>query len=997
MPRRQLLSPQTRAALFDPPSEPTAITRLYTLSPDDLAHVRRRRRPWNRLGFAMQLAYLRHPGRALGIGEEPPTAMLAHIAGQVGADPALFVDYARREETRREHLAELQAAFGLSPFGLADYRAMWRVASEVARGTDRGDAIALAVVEELRARRVLLPVATVVERLGLAVRARARAAAYASLIRGLEDRQAERLLALLKVTEPEGRTGLTQLREWSEAPSAANLVRLAERLATVRAIGIEADRARRIHQVRYAIIAGEAGIMDAQHLSRLGPERRLAVLTAFVIEQEARLSDAAVEMFDRLMGALFRRAERKRTERLTDRAKEQESLVWMHAVSGRALVAARRNGTDPFAAIEAAVGWEAYEKSVDHAVGVAETADEGNSLPEVVERHASARRFAPTFLQTFAFRSYRKSDPLLKAVDAIKALYASEGRPPLAKDAPVSFLQRRWRPLVLPQGKNLNHRAYEMAVFAHLRERLRAGDVWIEGARAYRRFTDFLLPRPTFEDLRSTESLDLPIPVSWPDYATERTKLLDDRLREVATLAEANRLPDVTLEDGRLTISPLSRAVPEAAGALAKRLSALLPRIRITEILAEVDRWTGFTSSFTHVRTGEPAFDRAAVLGTVLADGTNLGLSRMAEASRGLNHARLIWAAEWHVRDETYAAALATVVNAHHAHPMAHHWGPGDTSSSDGQFFRAGGRGEARSDVNGRYGDDPGVLFYTHVSDRFSPFHTKVISATAGEAAHVLDGLLMHGSALSIREHYTDTAGATDHVSGLCHLLGFRFAPRVRDLKERRLYVIDRTADYGLLTPLIGGPVRLHLVEESWDDLLWLATSVRTGTAAPSALLRRLAAYPRQNQLAKALREVGRIERTLATLDWLKDPDLRRRSHAGLNKGEAEHSLKRAVFFHRLGELRDRTFENQSHRASGLNLVVAAIVLWNTVYLGRAVDALRAAGEDIPADLLAHVAPLGWEHIALTGDYVWADDHVDSSAAFRPLRRIPASFQRVAA
>jgi TnpA family transposase len=185
-------------------------------------------------------------------------------------------------------------------------------------------------------------------------------------------------------------------------------------------------------------------------------------------------------------------------------------------------------------------------------------------------------------------------------------------------------------------------------------------------------------------------------------------------------------------------------------------------------------------------------------------------------------------------------------------------------------------------------------------------------------------------------------------------------------------------------------------VEESGDDLLWLATSLRTGTAAPSILLRRLAAYPRQNQLAKALREVGRIERTLATLDWLKDPDLRRRSHAGLNKGEAEHSLKRAVFFHRLGELRDWTFENQSYRASGLNLVVA-IVLWNTAYLGRAVDALRAAGEDIPADQLAHVAPLGWEHIALTGDYVWADDDVDSSAAFRPLRRITASFQRAAA
>ena len=64
------------------------------------------------------------------------------------------------------------------------------------------------------------------------------------------------------------------------------------------------------------------------------------------------------------------------------------------------------------------------------------------------------------------------------------------------------------------------------------------------------------------------------------------------------------------------------------------------------------------------------------------------------------------------------------------------------------------------------------------------------------------------------------------------------------------------------------------------------------------------------------------------------------------------------------GEVRDRTFENQRYRASGLNLAVAAIILWNTTYLGRAVDELRSRGEIIPNELLAHVAPLSWEHIA---------------------------------
>ena len=87
----------------------------------------------------------------------------------------------------------------------------------------------------------------------------------------------------------------------------------------------------------------------------------------------------------------------------------------------------------------------------------------------------------------------------------------------------------------------------------------------------------------------------------------------------------------------------------------------------------------------------------------------------------------------------------------------------------------------------------------------------------------------------------------------------------------------------------------------------------------------------------------------MLTLAWLEDPDLRRRVTAGLNKGEARNSLARAVFFNRLGEVRDRSFENQRHRASGLNLVVAAIALWNTVYLERAAESLARSNSLDPA------------------------------------------------
>jgi hypothetical protein len=107
-----------------------------------------------------------------------------------------------------------------------------------------------------------------------------------------------------------------------------------------------------------------------------------------------------------------------------------------------------------------------------------------------------------------------------------------------------------------------------------------------------------------------------------------------------------------------------------------------------------------------------------------------------------------------------------------------------------------------------------------------------------------------------------------------------------------------------------------------------------------------------------------------------------------LIRANSRNSLARAVFIHRLGEIRDRTYENQQHRASGLNLLVTAIILWNTRYLNRAITALREV-EDVPDHLLAHLSPLGWEHVNLTGDYVWsADQRTVNADGYRPLRTV---------
>src|SRR5260364_153827 len=267
-------------------------------------------------------------------------------------------------------------------------------------------------------------------------------------------------------------------------------------------------------------------------------------------------------------------------------------------------------------------------------------------------------------------------------------------------------------------------------------------------------------------------------------------------------------------------------------------------------------------------------------------------------------------------------------------------------------------------------GSEPGIQFYTHVSDQDTPFHTKVINVGVRDATYVLDGWLYHESDLRIKAHDTHTAGFTAHVFGLMPLLGFRFAPRIRDLADKRWYVPCKQADFPDVAALVGGSINTEHIRSHWNEILRLAASIRQGTGTASLMLRKLSSSPRQNGRAVALRELGRVERSVLTFDWLHNVELHRRVNARLNKGEARNALTRAVFFHRPGEMRDRSFENQRHRASGLTLVTAAIALWNSVYLERAIQALREHSQSIEAYLLVYLSPLGWEHINLTGNDV---------------------------
>lgn len=419
---------------------------------------------------------------------------------------------------------------------------------------------------------------------------------------------------------------------------------------------------------------------------------------------------------------------------------------------------------------------------------------------------------------------------------------------------------------MLPGGE-IDRRHYELCVLSELRDRLLAGEVWVTGSRRHRSFEERLLSRETVEELRQAGTLPVAIEMDFDKFIESRRSLLDKRMVAVDARARDDLLPGVTITKGVLKIAPIEKSTPPEAEALAARLYAMLPRIRVTDLLAEVAGWTRFPECFTHLRTGETAADNRVLMAGLLAEGLNLGLTRMAEACSIASLGQLAWTSDWHIREETYALALRCLVNQQQREPFAARFGGGIASSSDGQFFQAGGLGRDAGQLNAHYGQKPGFKAYTHLSDRYGPYFTKLIGATASEALHVLDALLYHLSDVEIRRHHTDGGGESDHVFALCTLLGFQFAPRIPNLKHRRLYCFGKPSDYPTLELLIAARINVELIRAHWPEILRIAASIRTGTVTASLIMRQLASHPRQNGIAAALRELGRLERTLFTLD----------------------------------------------------------------------------------------------------------------------------------
>jgi len=975
--------------------------RYFTLTSADVAFVDpgAGRGPADRLGLSVQLSTLPWLGFVPDDVASAPPAAVARLAEQLGLDPGALRGYGKRAHTRSDHLNKVARYLGwkTAAAGSREMKELEQFLLDRAMEHDSPTLLFNLGREYLMSAKVIRPGAvTLAKMVGTA---RASAAELTSQkVAHLLTSQVRQDLDLLLVDD----IGLGMSRlAWLTIPAVdatASAVKTSiEKLTWLRSMDAHLLDLSMLPNERRRFLATVGRRSTVQGLQRR-MERRYPILLALVAQSAVDQLDEVVALFDQAVSARESKAKTKTDEALVERAKKGEDRQLLvdvilpvladPSIPDEQVGGILRNTIGMQRLREVMAGpWKPLPK--DH-----------GRLSAMAASYTYLRQFTPHVLGAIDFKGGPGTTDLMAAVTMLKRLNETGGRK-VPADAPDSFVPTRYAGYLAKARKSGDDTAYrhywELCVILGLRDGLRSGDVYVPGSRRYADPATYLYTPAQWKPRQADYCQLVNKPAKAADALEQGKEELHTALAEMdKTLAGA--VPGdtgiVRLDaEGHLVIPRLTAEdIPAEAQELKDELSGMLPFAPIASLLIELDGRTNFLGCFTHAGGKKLAHSpelKRNILAVLIALATNLGLARMSEAC-GISADVLAWTMEWHVREETLREANTRIVNHHYGLELAGLFGGGIMSSSDGQRFPVRGKSLPARDMiihGGRV-----LSSYTHVSDQWSTYGTKIIVPTVREAHYALDEFLGNATDLPITEHATDTHGATLINFGLFDLVGKALTPRMRDLTKITLVRDATPTEIGKLYPHAGPLLTARwnedLISDCWPDLLRMGGSLKYGQASASLIVGKWSAASRQNTLAAALKEWGMLRRTIHTAKYLSDPAYRRRITRQLNKGESLHALRRALHYAQQGTVTKAHMNEQTEQAWCLTVLTNALVTWTTEYYTLAVKQLRSEGRSVPDELLSHISPGHSENINFFG-VINVDVEAEMaklSGGWRPLR-----------
>jgi len=562
-----------------------------------------------------------------------------------------------------------------------------------------------------------------------------------------------------------------------------------------------------------------------------------------------------------------------------------------------------------------------------------------------------------------------------KILTAIQHYQKKAGK--IGKEAPVDFLTEKEQTALYDSAGKFRVSLYKVLFYFHTSEALKAGVVSLKPAYKYLSIENYLHPKLHWQVNKSRllEEAGLTFFTDIDNVIfTLKNKLNDAYHRTNQRINSDKNLHIKFDKKGRMVL-----ATPKVEKMNTQSLSALFDDqkyVSILKILSDVQKLTHYLDCFRHYSVKDKKIlpKKSVYYAAILGMGCNIGLSKIANVSKGITEDGLLNFFNWHVSLENIHAAnkcilellsQLSLLRLHQNNPNELH------TSSDGRKV-----GVAVESLNANssfkyFGSGVGTSLYTFIDEFNRLFYSTAFSSSEREAAYVADGL-MHNLSINSSIHSTDTQGYSEAIFGVLHMLGIYFAPRIKGLKKSTLYSFEsrKTYEEKGYKILPHRYIDVDLIKSHWDDILRLMVTIKLKETTASQVFKRLSSYSKQHPLYCAIKEFGKVIKSLFILRYIDDVDLRQAVEKQLNRIELSNKFSKAILFGNNQEIQYSGKEEQEMVVGCQRLIQNAIVLWNALYLSQKLATTE--DEETRKKMLIIIrngSTLSWQHVNLHGEY----------------------------
>lgn len=567
--------------------------------------------------------------------------------------------------------------------------------------------------------------------------------------------------------------------------------------------------------------------------------------------------------------------------------------------------------------------------------------------------------------------------PAIEYLAKLQALYLKGSRK-LPVEVVAPSLGMIWQVSISSPDRERAFQALEVATLFALRRAVRNGSVWIEHSLSFRGRA-----RLFFTDERwQAESKKHYARLSLPSKAATFLKPLLARVTAGVDAVAAAARSGVLRVDDELHLSPLPAEDedPEVTK-LRAALDHRIGEVQLPEVILAVDAQVRF-SWIMLGREPRSTDELLMVYAGIMAHGTSLTAVECARMIPQLSATSIRQAMRWARDERRLSQACQAVLEFMQRHPIAATWGRSDLASSDMMSMETTKRvWQARLDPRR---NTPSIGIYSHVKDRWGIFHAQPFVLNERQAGVAIEGVIRQEK-LETSQLAVDTHGYTDFAMSHARLLGFDLCPRLKELKQRHLFVPRGTKVPAEIAAVCEANVDVALIEKHWDSLVHLAASVMSGHASAVAALARFGSAAQGDPIYEAGVQLGRLLRTAFLADYFVKDAFRNELRRVLNRSEAVNALKRAIYTGRISPAQAKRVDEMQAVADALSLMANIVMAWNTSQMQAVLDRWSNRRQVIPPELIGKIAPTRLESINLRGVFRFpVDRYADQILPSRP-------------